>query len=108
VAYAQLAGHGLTADASTAQAIALEYGRWTAALGESQQGGTNALIQLRRPAAKAESTNVVTNVVSTIMAGMMVFYVFFTGAASAQNLLQEEEDGTLARLFTTPTPTSPS
>ncbi len=40
VAYAQLAGHGLTADASTAQAIALEYGQWTAALGESQQGGS--------------------------------------------------------------------
>ncbi len=106
VAYAQLAGHGLAADAATAQAIALEYGQWTATLGKSQQDGTSALIEVRRPAAKAESTNVVTNVVSMIMAGMMVFYVFFTGAASAQNILQEEEDGTLARLFTTPTPTS--
>ena len=105
VAYAQLAGHGLTADASTAQAIALEYGQWTASLGESQQGENNALIEVRHPA-ETESADLVTNVVSTIMAGMLVFYAFFTGAASAQNLLQEEEDGTLARLFTTPTPTS--
>jgi ABC-2 type transport system permease protein len=37
------------------------------------------------------------------MAGMLVFYIFFTGAASAQSLLQEEELGTLPRLFTTPT-----
>jgi ABC-2 type transport system permease protein len=40
------------------------------------------------------------------MAGMMVFYVFFTGAASAQSILLEEEAGTLPRLFTTPTPQS--
>jgi ABC-2 type transport system permease protein len=40
------------------------------------------------------------------MAGMMVFYVFFTGAAAAESILQEEEKGTLSRLFTTPTPVS--
>jgi ABC-2 type transport system permease protein len=106
VALAQLTGHGLTVDAATAQAIALEYGQWTAALGEGQQQGTNALIEVRRPAAKTESADLVSNVVSMIMAGMTVFYVFFTGAASAQNILAEEEAGTLARLFTTPTPTS--
>jgi ABC-type multidrug transport system permease subunit len=105
VAYAQLAGHGLATDPATAQAIALEYGRWTEALSQSQQGETNALIEVRRPA-ETESADLVSNVVSMIMAGMLVFYVFFTGAASAQNLLQEEEEGTLARLFSTPTPTS--
>jgi ABC-2 type transport system permease protein len=41
-----------------------------------------------------------------IVTGMMVFYVFFTGAASAQSILREEEAGTLPRLFTTPTPQS--
>jgi ABC-2 type transport system permease protein len=34
----------------------------------------------------------------------MVFYAFFTGAASMQSILLEEERGTLPRLFTTPTP----
>jgi ABC-2 type transport system permease protein len=33
----------------------------------------------------------------------MVFYAFFTGASASQSILREEEDGTLARLFTTPT-----
>jgi ABC-2 type transport system permease protein len=40
--------------------------------------------------------------ISAIMAMMLVFYCFFTGTAAAQSLLQEQEDGTLARLFTTP------
>jgi len=107
VVYAQLTQHGLTTDAATAtaQAIADQVSKWAEALGQKLQGGVNTLIQVRRPA-EAESADLVSNVIGMIMAGMLVFYVFFTGAASAQNLLQEEEDGTLARLFTTPTPTS--
>ena len=46
------------------------------------------------------------SILAQILAGMMVFYVFFTGAASAQSIIQEEEAGTLPRLFTTPTPSS--
>lgn len=38
-----------------------------------------------------------------IMGGMMIFYAFFTGTTAAQTILQEEEDGTLARLFISPT-----
>jgi ABC-2 type transport system permease protein len=37
------------------------------------------------------------------MAGMMIFFVFFMGAHGAQSILREDEDGTLQRLFTTPT-----
>jgi ABC-2 type transport system permease protein len=40
------------------------------------------------------------------MAGMMIFYAFFTGTSAAQTILQEEENGTLARLFTSPTSTT--
>jgi ABC-2 type transport system permease protein len=35
---------------------------------------------------------------------MMVFYAFFTGTSTAQSILKEEEERTLPRLFTTPTP----
>jgi ABC-2 type transport system permease protein len=35
---------------------------------------------------------------------MMVFYAFFTGTSTAQSILREEEERTLPRLFTTPTP----
>jgi ABC-2 type transport system permease protein len=38
------------------------------------------------------------------MGGMMVFYAFFTGTSTAQSILKEEEERTLPRLFTTPTP----
>jgi ABC-2 type transport system permease protein len=38
------------------------------------------------------------------MGGMMIFYAFFTGATTAQSILKEEEERTLPRLFTTPTP----
>ena len=37
------------------------------------------------------------------MAGQMIFFAFFTGAYAMMSILQEDEDGTLARLFTTPT-----
>ncbi len=41
-----------------------------------------------------------------IMVGMMVFYAFFTGTSSAQSILDEDEKGTLPRIFTTPTSAS--
>ena len=43
------------------------------------------------------------NILRGIMGGMMIFYAFFTGTTAAQTILQEEENGTLARLFITPT-----
>ena len=42
-------------------------------------------------------------IVSFIMGGMTIFYAFFTGTSTAQTILREDEDGTLPRLFTTPT-----
>jgi ABC-2 type transport system permease protein len=37
------------------------------------------------------------------LAGQMIFFAFFTGAYSMMSILQESEQGTLPRLFTTPT-----
>jgi ABC-2 type transport system permease protein len=42
-------------------------------------------------------------IVAPIMGWLTIFYAFFTGASSAQSILREDEDGTLPRLFTTPT-----
>jgi ABC-2 type transport system permease protein len=41
--------------------------------------------------------------IGPIMAGMMIFYAFFTGANTANSILHEDEEGTLQRMFTTPT-----
>jgi ABC-2 type transport system permease protein len=38
-----------------------------------------------------------------VMAGQLIFFAFYTGAYAAQSILREDEEGTLPRLFTTPT-----
>lgn len=107
IAAGQLAAHGVMVDEATLQGVQIEYREWATALGQSQQEGTSVLLETRAPAgAEEEATGAGADIIGMIMSGMMVFYVFFTGAASAQSLLQEEEAGTLARLFTTPTPQS--
>jgi len=51
-------------------------------------------------------SNPLQTILRSIMAGMMIFYAFFTGTSAAQTILQEEENGTLARLFISPTSTA--
>jgi ABC-2 type transport system permease protein len=62
-----------------------------------------ALLDLRTPAAQKQASNTLSLIVSFIMGGMTIFYAFFTGTSTAQSILREDEDGTLPRLFTTPT-----
>jgi ABC-2 type transport system permease protein len=38
------------------------------------------------------------------MGAFMIFYAFYTGTSTAESILREEEERTLPRLFTTPTP----
>lgn len=68
------------------------------------QGGPAQLVETRLPPGFDESSNIVNEILSLIMGGMMIFFVFFTAAASIETILTEEERGTLQRLFTTPTP----
>jgi ABC-2 type transport system permease protein len=73
-------------------------------LGASTTGDSSAsLLEVRSPATVKAPSNPVGAIVGLIMAGMTVFYAFFTGATAAQSILREEEEGTLPRLFTTPT-----
>jgi ABC-2 type transport system permease protein len=67
------------------------------------------LLDVRSPASAPRSKAAVTrnlllSMISPIMAGMMVFYAFYTGTSTAQSILREEEERTLPRLFSTPTP----
>lgn len=106
VAYEQLAEAGVEVDAQLAQEIAMGYAAWSTALGEGVQAGTTPLVDVRSPSGEEEGAGDIAMIIGLIMAGMMTFYTFFTAAASAQTILQEEEEGTLPRLFTTPTPHS--
>jgi ABC-2 type transport system permease protein len=72
--------------------------------GSSGAQGNQQLVETRLPPGFDESSNIVNEIISLIMGGMMIFFVFFTAAASIETILTEEERGTLQRLFTTPTP----
>jgi ABC-2 type transport system permease protein len=68
-----------------------------------QIGGEEGLIETETPAGEPPNGGMMLGIVSFVMAGMMIFYAFFTGASSVQSILMEEERGTLPRLFSTPT-----
>jgi ABC-2 type transport system permease protein len=62
------------------------------------------LLDVRSPAKAQKEENPVLRIIGPIMGGMMVFYAFYTGTSSAESILKEDEERTLPRLFTTPTP----
>ena len=60
-------------------------------------------LQVVSPVGEIEQAASGLSMMGPIMAGMLVFFVFFMGANGAQSIIREHEEGTLARLFTTPT-----
>jgi len=100
----QLRQRGVAMDASLMQDIAMRYGAWAGSLGESWEEGAHPLLDIQPPPTKAEPASQETIIFGAIMAGMVIFFAFFTGASTAETIILEDEEGTLARLFTTPTP----
>ncbi len=107
----QLEAQGLALPDAGAELIAQAYIAWIAVGGRGSEGQPAAGLEWiaspdfaspgQRRTAPANQT---TLFLGPVMAGLMVFFMFFTGAAAAQSILYEDQDGTLARLFTTPTP----
>lgn len=100
----QLGQRGVATDASLMQDIAMRYGAWAGALGANWEEGAHPILDIRPPPTKAEPADQETIIFGAIMAGMVIFFAFFTGASTAETIILEDEEGTLARLFTTPTP----
>jgi ABC-2 type transport system permease protein len=65
-----------------------------------------SLIELHDVSAQKKSSSPILTIIAPIMGWLTIFYAFFTGASTAQTILKEDEEGTLPRLFTTPTPQS--
>ena len=61
-----------------------------------------ATLVMVAPVAESASERPVQKVLGQLMAGQMVFFAFFAGAYSMMSILREDEEGTLARLFTMP------
>jgi ABC-2 type transport system permease protein len=64
---------------------------------------SSILLDVRNANVKKQPVNTLLTVIGPIMGWLTIFYAFFTGASTAQSILREDEDGTLPRLFTTPT-----
>ena len=63
-----------------------------------------AVLVVTAPSAgETETADPIQKMMGLTMAGQMIFFAFFTGAYSMMSILNEAEEGTLARLFTTPT-----
>ncbi len=85
------------------------YVAWSGSLVTDSERGVFPGIAVHQPAGTiagrapdGSSTGV--GIITMVMAGMMLFFVFFTGLNGAATLLREKESGTLARLSTTGTP----
>ena len=61
-----------------------------------------ALVLVAPSAGETETADPLAQMMGLTMAGQMIFFAFFTGGNSMMSILQEHEEGTLARLFTTP------
>ena len=73
---------------------------------DEQSGPAAELLNVQDVAVPNKQANAVATIIGPIMGWLTIFYAFFTGASTAQSILHEDEEGTLPRLFTTPTPHS--
>lgn len=76
-----------------------------AAQGYARSGGVPAALEVaqRSPQVPGQQDTASVAVTGLILAGMMVFFMFFGAANAARTILDEDQAGTLPRLFTTPT-----
>ena len=95
---------GLTLDASGITNLISRYQAWYTAFQRALfHDPQQAALNVRTPAAEASSESSGMQIFSMVMAGQMIFFAFYTGAYAMMSILTEQEEGTLARLFTTPT-----
>ncbi len=95
----QLTAQGAQVDAAALEGATVQYATWlnSGAHHEAES------IAVQPPAGQAEADDGGASVLEPTMAGMMIFFVFFIGAYGAESIIREDEEGTLERLFTTPT-----
>lgn len=95
--FTQTAPDGTKLEPSAAGGLVAQY------LSDPQVPGVD-LVAVGLPAEDKRPAGGLTLIIGPVMGAMLIFFAFFTGSATAQTFLREEEEGTLPRLFTTPTP----
>ena len=69
----------------------------------TQAGGVSAGLQVTQRSPRVGKSGRDVSVTGSILSGMMIFFMFFGAANVARTILTEDRDGTMPRLFTTPT-----
>jgi ABC-2 type transport system permease protein len=99
----QLDGRGIAVSPQDLQSVALEYATWATELGRSHGEGQHPAIDVQAPPTKVARQSMLAGLAGKILAGQLIFFSFFTAASTAESIITEQEQHTLARLFTTPT-----
>jgi ABC-2 type transport system permease protein len=94
---------GLPVDEQLELASIQSYASWASAAGQSVQSGALSQLRIVAPNVPGDAPAPSATMLATTMIGMAIFFVFFTGAATAETLIKEDEEHTLARMYTTPT-----
>jgi ABC-2 type transport system permease protein len=97
--------HGLAPDPAQIPGWIERYGTWYADFQRDlfHNPAQAALVLTAPSAGESKTDDPIRQMLGLTIVGQMIFFAFFTGAYSMMTLLQEAEEGTLARLFTTPT-----
>ena len=66
-------------------------------------GGVSSGLQVTQRSPEVGKSGTDVSVTGSILSGMMIFFMFFGAANVARTILTEDRDGTMPRLFTTPT-----
>jgi ABC-2 type transport system permease protein len=104
VAGDQMRARGVALDDTMSRSLVQRFVDWLQTLSHGTAGETaTPPLITRSPSPVAAPENLQSGMVASVMAGMLIFFAFFTGSASASSIVYEDEEGTLARLSTTPT-----
>jgi ABC-2 type transport system permease protein len=96
--------NGKTLDPATIPTFFERYATWYAdfqrALFHTPE---KAALVVKAPVVNGDMVDSVRTMMGLVMSGQLIFFSFYTGAYAMMSILQEAEEGTLERLFTTPT-----
>lgn len=99
--------HGVALDTAAQQTLVTKYQEWYTNYQRNLYHSAQATLITKTPASGTpEGENQghpMKQILGFIMAGQLIFFSFYTGSYAMMSILREEEEGTLARLFTTPT-----
>jgi ABC-2 type transport system permease protein len=100
----RMEANGKTLDPAGIPALIKTYATWYADFQRAIfHTPEKAVLVVASPAAGDKASNSLQSMMGLVMAGQLIFFSFFTGAYAMMSILEEAEDGTLSRLFTTPT-----